>query len=413
MRRSRGLLTWAVAATFAIACTSSTAPTTSAPAGPLKIGVLVPYTESALDSDIGASQKRAADLYLRLHGGKLGRRDVSLVFNDESALDPGINTVRLRQFLEQDHVELLLGGAGGPAAYLMRDVAEASKLVYVDTSAAANALTRTTSGCTPSCKSRYVFRTAPTSWQLSEPLGEWAAKNGPKEFYAVYADDDFGTESAAAFAEGLAKNGGKVTGTSAKAEKTGDWPKVVAAIKAQPTKNVFAAFFTEDAERFLAAWEAAGLRAAGYTLYGPGPLAGGQVLKVAKEAALGAVTSFPWAPDVAGAENAAFVDAFRKAYTDEDTGQPLAPDGYAALMWDAMAVLDRALAVTKGEAKNADALVAAMESVSLSAPGGPLSVDRVTHAAILDVYIREVRATGGAFANVTTAKIASVRDPGP
>ena len=104
--------------------------------GPLKIGILVPFTESAIDSDIGASQRRAADLYVKLKGGALAGREVQLIYNDESALDPAVNQVRIKQFLDQDHVELLLGGAGAAAAYLLRDTADASKIVYVDTNAA-------------------------------------------------------------------------------------------------------------------------------------------------------------------------------------------------------------------------------------------------------------------------------------
>ena len=92
--------------------------------------------------------------------------------------------------------------------------------------------------------------------------------------FMVYADDAFGTETAAAFADGLAKNGGKVTGRSAVPIRGGDWAKVVTAIKAQPAKAVFAAFITDDAEGFITAWDAAGMRAAGFwngSRTSPGP----------------------------------------------------------------------------------------------------------------------------------------------
>jgi len=381
--------------------------------GPLKIGILVPFTESAIDSDIGASQRRAADLYLKLNGGALAGRDVQLVYNDESALDPTVNQVRIKQFLDQDHVELLLGGVGTPAAYLLRDTAEASKIVYIDTSASANALTRTTAGCAPSCKSTFVFRSAPSAWQMSEPLGEWAAKNGRRDYVVVNAGDTFGTESAAAFIEGLAKGGGRATGRSAVSPKSGaDWAKVIAAVKAQPTKNVFAAFITDDAEGFIGAWDAAGMRASGYTLAGPGPLADGQVLNDTKQAALGVTTSFPWSTETDTPGNTAFVDAFKKAYTDDATGQPLAPDDYAVEMWDAMEVLDGALKATKGDTKNTDALIAAIEAVSFTGAGGDFAFDRSTHNPVEDVYIREVRTSGGALVNAIVDKIGSVKDPG-
>jgi branched-chain amino acid transport system substrate-binding protein len=417
--RSAGPAQWgpALLATLVVAlsaCTATAPPSASPVAlGPLKIGILVPFTESAIDSDIGASQRRAADLYLKLKGGTLAGREVQLVYNDESALDPAINQVRIKQFIDQDHVELLLGGAGTPAAYLLHDTAEASKMVYIDTNASGNALTRTTAGCLPSCKSKLVFRSAPSSWQMSEPLGEWAAKNGRRDYVVVNADDAFGTESAAAFIEGLAKNGGRVTSTSVVAAKSGaDWTKVIAAVKAQPTKNVFAAFITDDAEGFIGAWDAGGMRAAGYTLAGPGPLADAQVLSATKQAAVGITTSFPWSTELDNAENKSFAEEFKKAYKDDTTGQPLAPDGYAVEMWGAMRVLDDALKATKGDTKNRDALIAALEAVSFKGPGGDFTFDRSTHNPIEDVYIREVKASGGAFVNAVVDKIGSVKDPG-
>jgi branched-chain amino acid transport system substrate-binding protein len=392
------------------ACTAGSPSTTAL--GPLKIGILVPFTESAIDSDVGASQRRAADLYLKVKGGALAGREVQLVYNDESALDPSINKVRIQQFLQQDHVELLLGGVGTPAAYLLRDAAEASKLVYIDTSAPANALTRATAGCTPSCKSAFVFRSAPSSWQMSEPLGEWASKNGRKVFFVVTGDDAFGSDSAAAFIEGLAKNGGAASGRTTVPAKSGaDWAKVIATVKAQPAKNVFAAFTTDDAEGFLGAWDTAGMRAAGFTLAGPGQLTDYQVLSATKQAAAGVTTAFPWSIELDTAENKTFTDEFEKAYKDDTTGQPLPPDGYASLMWTTMRALEVALIATKGDTKNTAAFIGALEKASFKGPGGEVAFDPATHSAVQNIYIREVRASGGALVNAVVDTIGSVKDP--
>ncbi len=375
--------------------------------------MLVPFTESALDSDIGASQRRAADLYVKVQGGKLGGRDVKLVYNDESLLDPATNDVRIRQFLDQDHVELLLGGAGTPAAYQLRDSAEASKIVYVDTNASGNALTRTVAGCTPSCKSKFTFRSAASSWQMSEPLGEWASKSGLKDFYLVYSDDAFGSESASAFTEGIAKNGGKAVARTVVPPKSGaEWGKIVAAIKAQPAKGVFAAFITDDAEGFVTAWDAAGMRAAGYRLFGPGPFADTEVLKVTRQAGAGIISSFYWSPDLDNPENKTFIDEFGKAYKDETTGLPLVPDGYAVEMWDAMKALDAALGSTRGDAKNTDALIAALEAATFKGPSGSFAFDKGTHNPVEDIYIREAKTSGNGLVNTVIDTIGGVRDPG-
>ncbi len=400
------------------ACTASAPPSPSPAAalGTLNIGILMPITESAIDADIGASQRRAADLYLKLKGGSLAGREVHIFYDDESAIEPGINKTRIQQLLDK-HVELLMGGAAAPAAYLLHDTAEAQKMVYLDTNASVNALTRVSSGCTPTCKSTYVFRTAPSSWQMGEALGEWASKAGQKDWYVVSADDTFGTESAAAFTEGLGKNGGRATGKSSVPEKSGaDWKKVVAAIKAQPTKNVFAAFITDDAEGLIAAWGAAGMSAAGYKLAGPGPLADYQVFKVTRQATLGITTSFPWSIDLDNADNKTFVAEFKKAYIDDDTGQPYAPDIYASEMWNAMRLLEEALKTTKGDTKNANALIAALESVSFTGIAGSFTMDKATHNPVQDMYIREAKASptsAGGVSNAVVDKIGSVKDPGP
>ncbi|HEY8655599.1 MAG TPA: ABC transporter substrate-binding protein [Candidatus Limnocylindria bacterium] len=402
---------------FTAACAAnappSPAPAPAAAKAPLRIGILVPFTESAIDADIGASQRRAADLYLKLKGGALAGRQVQLVYNDESALDPKVNEVRIRQFLADDHVELLLGGAGTPAAYLLRDSAEAAKLVYIDTNASGNTVTRTPPNCASQCQSKLVFRTAPSSWQMSEPLGEWAAKNGRREFAVVYGDDVFGTESAAAFVEGLTKNGGTSSvGTAVPTKSGADWAKIVAGLKSQAAKNVFAAFVTDDAEGFINAWGSAGMSTAGYRLFGPGPLVEARVVAVTKQAALGITTSFPWSAELDNPENRSFVKDFSAAYKDDETGSPLVPDAYAVEMWDTMQLLENALKATDADVKDSGALVAALEGASFRGPGGAFALDRSTHDPLQDMYIREVKAANGTLVNAVVDKIANVTGPG-
>src|SRR5260370_1149458 len=127
-------------------------------------------------------------------------------------------------------------GAGAPAATQLRDAAIAAKIVYLDTNASTNLVAR---------GNRFTFRVAPSSWQLGEPLGEWAAKNGQRSFFVVNADDAFGTETAAAFIEGLTKSGGAPTRRPVlPAEGGAPGQKGGAASPAPLGQNVFAARFT-------------------------------------------------------------------------------------------------------------------------------------------------------------------------
>jgi branched-chain amino acid transport system substrate-binding protein len=316
----------------------------------------------------------------------------------------------MKTLVDTENVDVLMGGAAADTAYVIRDAAEAAKRVYIDTNATANALTRSVPDCKPSCKSKYVFRTSATSWQLSQPLGAWASKNGLKDFYVCCVDETFGIESADAFEAGLATDGGKATDRSA-VPNGGDWSKVVPIIKAQSTRNVFAAFHTDDAEGFLKAWDDNGMRDAGYTLYGPGLLTEQEVLNQTKSAAQGTVTAHFWTTELGNAENKTLVDLFPQEYKDDETGAPVSLNGYAVQMWDAMTALDEALKQTNGSTRDSDALIAALEHVSFKSPRGVFAFDPASHNPTQDIYIREVTASNGHLVNAVRDKLPSVADP--
>jgi branched-chain amino acid transport system substrate-binding protein len=279
----------------------------------------------------------------------------------------------------------------------MRDAADALNMVYIDTNATANALS----------KSKYVFRTSASSWQLSEPLGEWAAKNGHIEFFVTSVDDTFGSESADAFVAGLMKSGGRAT-DRARIPSGGDWKKAITAILAQPTRDVFAAFYTDDAEGFLTQWNNQSASNAGYKLYGPGFLTDEEVLGQVKSAGDDVVTSLFWSPDLDTLENRTLVGTFPKEYTDEDTGEPVQLNGYAVQMWDAMTALDQALQQIGGATSNADVLIAALEAVSFKSPRGQFAFDKTTHNPIQDMYVRQVATSAaGKAVNAVIGKTAS------
>ncbi|MBV9547514.1 MAG: ABC transporter substrate-binding protein [Chloroflexi bacterium] len=369
------------------------------PSTPLKIGVLVPYTESSISVDVGLNQKRAADLYLKNTGGWLGSRPTSLVYSAES-IEAAINKVKVNTLLNTEKVDLLLGGARDETAAVMRDAADAAKLVFIDTNATSNALTRANA-------SKYLFRTSASAWQLSAPLGEWASRNGTKEFFVCAVDNATGLEFADAFVSGVGKNGGKATARATFASG-GDWSKAIAQIKGQATRNVFAAFDTDDAEGFLGEWMKQGLSSAGFTLSGPGFLTEQPVLDASTTVPVGVLTTHFWSPDVDNPENKALVDQFPHEYVDDETGAPVALSGYAVAMWDAMTALDIALK----DAQDAPTLVTALEAVSFKSPRGMFTFSK-SHNPVHDIVIRETRSVPNAKAtNVVVDRLPLIADPG-
>lgn len=399
----------ATSTTPSLSPVQGTAPTTAAPARPpLVIGLVLPFTESAIHSEIGIAQRRAAELYVSQHGGMLGGRRVTFAYSDES-IDGAQDAVKATELIDKNHAEVLLGLIGSDGAYAVRDVADHRKVVFIDTSASGNALTRAVPDCKPSCKSAVVFRSSFSTWQLAEPLGDWAAQHGHQRFFVAYPDDPIGSESAAAFTEGLAKAGGAATGRAG-VPANADWGRVMDAIRAQPTKDVFAAFSGSDAIGFIGAWSRARLNAAGYRLFGPGFLTESDVLATVKSQADGITTASFWSSALDNPQSRALLQLFARTYHD-DQGNPVPADAYAVEMWDAMTALDLALWGTAGSASS-DALIPALAKVSFTGARGPFAFDPVTHNVVQAIYVRTVRSSAGSQSNAIVDTIRAVTDPG-
>lgn len=375
----------------------------SSPGKALKIGQLLPFTK--VYAELGNSMKRSTDLYLKLKGNALANRPVTVIYEDE-ANDPQVGLAKTQKFIDQDQVDVMLGVVATPIAYAIRNAVDSAKLIYIATNAGGNALTRTTTDCKPSCKSPYIFRTSFSSYQISEPIGEYmASKKGVKEVFTFVADYGFGTESQADFTTGFTKNGGKITGSLKAPLGSADFVPFVTQLKAQPTKDIYSFFSGADAVKYIQAWTQLGLPAAGYKMNGAGFLTEQDVLAVVKDQANGAITSLFWAVELDNPENKAFKDAYQKEYN-------LLPDVFAVQAWDGMQALDLALQATKGDTSDKQKLIAALEAVKFNSPRGAFEFDKETHNPIQDMYMREVKTANGQTVNTITDKIGRVTDPG-
>ena len=385
------------------AAATATASAAATAGKPLKIGMLLPFTK--VYAELGNSMKRSTDLYLKQRGNALANRPVTVIYEDE-ANDPAVGAQKTQKFIEQDNVDLMMGIVATPIAYAVRNAIDSAKMIFVETNAGGNFLTRDIANCTPACKSKYIFRSSFSSWQISSPIGDYfATKKGVKEAFTFVADYGFGTESAADFTQSFTKGGGKVTGTLKAPLGSADFLPFVTQLKNQPTKDIYSFFSGTDAINYIKAWNQLGMPAAGYKMNGAGFLTEQDVLKEVKEQAVGAVTSLFWAVTLDNAENKAFVDAYQKEYN-------LLPDVFAVQAWDGLNAVDLALQATKGDTANKDAFIAALEGVKFKSPRGDFEFDKTTHNPIQDMYIREVKVQNGAAVNTIVDKIARVTDPG-
>ena len=379
--------------------------TPTATLGPaLKIGMLLPFTK--VYAELGNSMKRSTDLYLKLKGNKLANRPIASPIYEDEANDPVVGLQKTQKFIDNDRVDIMMGIVATPIAYAVRNAIDSAKMIFIETNAGGNALTRTTTDCKPSCKSKYIFRSSFSSYQISYPIGDYfATKKGVKEVFTFVADYGFGNESAADFSSGFTKGGGKVTGSLKAPLGSADFLPFVTQLKAQPTKDIYSFFSGTDAINYIKAWNQLGMPAAGYKMNGAGFLTEQDVLKEVKDQANGATTSLFWAVTLDNAENKAFVDAYQKEYN-------LLPDVFAVQAWDGMQAVDLALQAVNGDTSNKDAFIAALENVKFKSPRGDFEFDKETHNPIQDIYIREVKVQSGQAVNTIVDKVARVIDPG-
>jgi branched-chain amino acid transport system substrate-binding protein len=376
---------------------------TATPGPALKIGMLLPFTK--VYAELGNSMQRATKLYLKQKGGALANRPVTVIYEDE-ANDPVVGAQKTQKFIDSDRVDLMMGIVATPIAYAVRNAIDAAKLIFIETNAGGNALTRTTTDCKPSCKSKYIFRSSFSSYQISYPIGEYfATQKGVKEVFTFVADYGFGNESAADFTSGFTKGGGKITGSLKAPLGSADFLPFVTQLKGQQTKDIYSFFSGTDAINYIKAWTQLGMTAAGYKMNGAGFLTEQDVLKEVGDQANGATTSLFWAVTLDNAENKAFVDAYQKEYS-------LLPDVFAVQAWDGMQAVDLALQAVKGDTTNKDAFIAALENVKFKSPRGDFEFDKETHNPIQDIYIREVKVQSGQAVNTIVGKVARVTDPG-
>src|SRR5207253_4257832 len=128
----------------------------------------------------------------------LAGRPVQLIYEDDANVT-ATAIQKTQKFIDQDKGDAMLGVVPTPLAYGIRNAVHAAKMIFIDTNAGGNFLTRDVPNCTPACKSPYIFRASFSSYQISYPIGDYLSAKGTKDFFLAYANYGFGTESAADF----------------------------------------------------------------------------------------------------------------------------------------------------------------------------------------------------------------------
>ena len=367
-----------------------------AAAQPVKIGVIAEF--SGPFADYGTQIVNGMKTYLKLHGDTFGGRKVEVITRDTTGAAPEIAKRLAQELITRDNVDLLAGFGLTPNALAVAPIDAEAKKPMVIMNAATSVITT---------RSPYIVRVSHTLPQDTQPIAQWAAKNGIKRAYTLVSDYGPGIDSEVQFVKSFKAAGGEVIDSVRTPLQNPDFAPYLQRIKDTKPDAVFV-FLPPGSQTiaFIKGYEERGLKQAGVKLIGTGDLTDDGVLQAMGDPTLGLITSFHYSAAHDSPENKTFV----KTYA-EVNGTKYRPNFMACAGYDGMAAIAEALKKTGGSV-DADKFLGALKGMKLMSPRGPIMIDPETRDIVQTVYIREVKKVDGQLYNIEFDKFENVKDPG-
>ncbi len=379
-RSRRAVLRGAAAASGALALEGAFRAAIAQGADTIRIGALNVYTKGY--GVFGEAAWKGMTLYLDENGGKVAGRKVEMLREDDE-FNPQVGLQKLRKLVESDKVHAIMGPLGSHVAVAMVDYLRASGTPWIITGAGATDLTGR--------KLPNMFRPTVSNWQVAYAMGEWAAKNLPKDAAIVASDFITGHDIADSFKDSYVKGGGKIVKEIYPPITATDFSAYVSDLRAASPGLTYCFFGGTDAARFVKQFDQFGLKGKS-TLVGFQSVFDTDTFGGQGKSAIGGISSGIYSELLDTPESKEFVARFKAKYK-------ATPGIFEETGYSAMRVLDEAAKAVGGKVEDREALSAAMVKVKFVAPRGPLSFDPVTHQAIQNIYIRRAKDMNGEIVN--------------
>ena len=363
----------------------------------VKVGVINSFTGFVAEpADQG---QKGADLYYKLHQKDLppGLK-IELIKRDDTS-NPVVGKRVAQELITRDHVQLLYGIVLSPVATAVAPLTKEAKVPLLISYAAA--------GVSIPRISPYVARDTFTLWQVSYPIGKWAAEQGWKRAYTAVTDFIAGHDAEAAFTRAFTDAGGKIIGHDRFPPQNPDFTPFVQRIKdAKPDVAFIFVPAGTQATAMMKAISDLGLRQAGIHIAAPQDLVPDEELPHMGDSPLGLITAGTYSTAGKRPANAAFLAAWKKEYGDASI-----PDFFSVDGWDGMAMIFGLVKATKGQFTADKAMAFLSHWKDPDSPRGPIAIDPNTRDIVQNVYIRRCEKVDGKLANVEISTIPMVKDP--
>jgi len=364
--------------------------------GTVKIGVIAEF--SGPFADYGAQILGGMKAYLKQNGDVFGGKKIDIIVKDTTGAAPEIAKRLAQEVITRDQVDILAGFGLTPNALAVAPVSAEARKPMVIMNAATSIITT---------RSPYIARVSHTLPQDTQPIAQWAARNGIKRAFTLVSDFGPGVDAEGTFIKAFKAAGGEIVDSVRTPLANPDFAPFLQRVKDSRPEAVFV-FLPPGSQTiaFIKGYEERGLKQAGIKIIATGDLTDDGVLQAMGEPTMGLITSFHYSAAHDSPENKAFLKAYAEA-----NGTKLRPNFMACAGYDGMAAIAEALKKTQGST-DPDQFIAALKGMKLMSPRGPIMIDPDTRDIVQTVYIRRVEKVDGALYNIEFDKFPDVKDPG-
>lgn len=334
---------------------------------------------SILDmSGIFDAYGKPMDMALRLavsqinrDGGLLGRKVEVVSYDTQSNM--ALYTQYGQQLTRQDKVNVVHGGILSASREAIRQTMRKTKTLYFY-----NVLYE------GGVCDRNIFINGVTPAQQVEALIPYAMGKSGKKVYILAADYNYGQITAKWIQKFVAENGGETVGIDFFPLDVADFGSTIAKIQTVNPDLVIAPLVGGAHLSFFRQWAAAGMK-------NKIPLAsttlgvGNEHKVLTPEEGNGIMVAYNYSQELDTPANTAFKKDWADANKGDQSMHEIAVSNYQG-------VLTWAEGVRKAGSLDRDAVISALETgISISGPGGKVTVDPNTHHAVLDVHLMEMQ----------------------
>ena len=377
-----------ILAALASACLGLATSSVAAEKGPIKVGVLLPFT--GIFAPNGEDVLTGMKIYLDSVGNEVAGRKIQLIIEDAQG-KPDVGLTKARKLVESDKVHVVTGIISSGVALAVNGYMRTQKLPFVVSGdAGVNDLTMP-----GKLHNDHLVRTSQTGRTPGATAADWGYKKmNWRKASVISSDYAGGLEVAGSFAQIFCQLGGKVVQEQYPPLGTNDYGPFLTNLNR--SVDVVVSFIPgADGLRFGRQFLETGVKEKiplmdiyGQVAYEPNLVQYG-------DAGVGILSALHYTSEIDTQLNKDFVKQFRAKLkrTPADNG----PDGWVG----ARAIVEAAKAIN-GDVENVPKFMDALMHVKFPSPKGDISLDKYGNVN-QTMYIRKVEKRGSDYVNVPVA----------